>query len=132
MGRAHARLHLYGPGHRLVRRNLLFGAPRKDGGRVKEAIVFDEVVRLLGVERLLDRSPRNLSGGERQRVAIGRALLSQPGRDGSLCKSSSGPKPITRPFSISIAYAQVKAVALAPERGLLGGAGRPIVQGVCG
>ena len=44
----------------------------------KAAIVFDEVVELLGIKRLLDRSPRNLSGGERQRVAIGRALLSQP------------------------------------------------------
>jgi molybdate transport system ATP-binding protein len=64
--------------HLSVRRNLLFGAPRKDGGRANEAIGFDEVVELLGVERLLDRSPRNLSGGERQRVAIGRALLSQP------------------------------------------------------
>jgi molybdate transport system ATP-binding protein len=64
--------------HLSVRRNLLFDAPRKDGGRAKEAIAFDEVVELLGVQRLLDRSPRNLSGGERQRVAIGRALLSQP------------------------------------------------------
>ena len=64
--------------HLSVRRNLLFGAPRKDGGAVRQGIGFDEVVELLGVERLLDRSPRNLSGGERQRVAIGRALLSQP------------------------------------------------------
>jgi molybdate transport system ATP-binding protein len=64
--------------HLSVRRNLLFGAPRKDGGAAGQGIAFDEVVELLGVERLLDRSPRNLSGGERQRVAIGRALLSQP------------------------------------------------------
>ncbi|MGC2783976.1 MAG: molybdenum ABC transporter ATP-binding protein [Roseiarcus sp.] len=64
--------------HLSVRRNLLFGAPRKDGGAARQGIAFDEVVELLGVERLLDRSPRNLSGGERQRVAIGRALLSQP------------------------------------------------------
>ena len=63
--------------HLSVRRNLLFGAPRKDGGP-REPIAFDEVVELLGLTRLLDRSPRNLSGGERQRVAIGRALLSQP------------------------------------------------------
>jgi molybdate transport system ATP-binding protein len=64
--------------HLSVRRNLLFGSPRAGGGAAKGAIAFDEVVELLGVERLLDRSPRNLSGGERQRVAIGRALLSQP------------------------------------------------------
>jgi molybdate transport system ATP-binding protein len=64
--------------HLSVRRNLLFGAPRRDSSGTKGAIVFDEVVELLGITRLLDRSPRNLSGGERQRVAIGRALLSQP------------------------------------------------------
>ncbi len=64
--------------HLSVRRNLLFGAPRQDGGGTKGVIVFDEVVELLGIKRLLDRSPRNLSGGERQRVAIGRALLAQP------------------------------------------------------
>jgi molybdate transport system ATP-binding protein len=71
--------------HLNVRRNLLFGVPvaalynrRDDDGAAKEAIAFDEVVDLLGVTALLDRSPRNLSGGERQRVAIGRALLSQP------------------------------------------------------
>jgi molybdate transport system ATP-binding protein len=64
--------------HLSVRRNLLFGAPRHDSGGTQGGIVFDEVVDLLGITRLLDRSPRNLSGGERQRVAIGRALLSQP------------------------------------------------------
>jgi ABC-type molybdate transport system ATPase subunit len=59
-----------------VRKNLLFGAPNKkhDG----PTIDFDEVVELLGIRALLDRSPRNLSGGERQRVGIGRALLTQP------------------------------------------------------
>jgi molybdate transport system ATP-binding protein len=64
--------------HLSVRRNLLFGAPRGKSDGIKGGIVFDEVVELLGITRLLDRSPRNLSGGERQRVAIGRALLSQP------------------------------------------------------
>jgi molybdate transport system ATP-binding protein len=39
---------------------------------------FDEVVALLGIEKLLPRRPNTLSGGERQRVAIGRALLAQP------------------------------------------------------
>jgi len=64
--------------HLSVRRNLLYGAPRGRGAEAARVIAFDEVVDLLGIARLLERSPRNLSGGERQRVAIGRALLSQP------------------------------------------------------
>ena len=64
--------------HLSVRRNLLYGAPR-GGARVGAGSVpFDEVIDLLGLAALLDRSPHHLSGGERQRVAIGRALLSQP------------------------------------------------------
>ena len=64
--------------HLSVMRNLLYGA--KGTGLVgsQAQISFDEVVELLGLGALLDRSPQNLSGGERQRVAIGRALLSQP------------------------------------------------------
>jgi molybdate transport system ATP-binding protein len=62
--------------HLSVRKNLLFGAPEKK--QAGPAIDFDEVVDLLGIRALLDRSPRNLSGGERQRVGIGRALLTQP------------------------------------------------------
>ncbi len=37
-----------------------------------------EVARMLDVERLLDRWPRQLSGGERQRVALGRAIVRNP------------------------------------------------------
>jgi multiple sugar transport system ATP-binding protein len=33
---------------------------------------------MLGIERLLDRYPRQLSGGQRQRVAIGRAIVRNP------------------------------------------------------
>ncbi len=36
------------------------------------------VSRLLGIEHLLDRLPRQLSGGECQRVALGRAIVRQP------------------------------------------------------
>jgi molybdate transport system ATP-binding protein len=64
--------------HLSVRRNLLFGAPRGEGGARRGGVRFDEVVELLGITGLLDRAPGKLSGGERQRVAIGRALLSQP------------------------------------------------------
>jgi molybdate transport system ATP-binding protein len=61
--------------HLSVQRNLLYGAPRH---AQPSDIAFDEVMELLGLAKLLERSPQNLSGGERQRVAIGRALLSQP------------------------------------------------------
>ena len=37
-----------------------------------------EVARMLDVERLLGRWPRELSGGERQRVALGRAIVRKP------------------------------------------------------
>ncbi len=37
-----------------------------------------EAAQILGLEKLLDRHPRNLSGGQRQRVAMGRAIVRQP------------------------------------------------------
>jgi molybdate transport system ATP-binding protein len=62
--------------HLSVEENLRFGLKRAPA--VERPIEFDEVVSVLGVERLLARRPRDLSGGERQRVGLGRALLSQP------------------------------------------------------
>jgi molybdate transport system ATP-binding protein len=59
--------------HMSVRRNLAYGMKGKDG-----AVACDQVVGLLDIGLLLDRSPRTLSGGEKQRVAIGRALLASP------------------------------------------------------
>lgn len=40
--------------------------------RVKEA------ARILGIESLLNRKPKELSGGQRQRVAVGRAIVRKP------------------------------------------------------
>ena len=37
-----------------------------------------EVAKLLRIEELLDRKPRQLSGGQQQRVALGRALVRTP------------------------------------------------------
>ncbi|HEX3748634.1 MAG TPA: ABC transporter ATP-binding protein [Bryobacteraceae bacterium] len=39
---------------------------------------FDEVLRLLGIDRRLDHKPSALSGGEQQRVAIARAIVNHP------------------------------------------------------
>ena len=61
--------------HLSVRGNLTYGEPKDSRSG---DIPFADVISLLGLESLLERSPQNLSGGERQRVAIGRALLSQP------------------------------------------------------
>lgn len=61
---------------RSVRRNLEYGYHRTPED--ERRIAWEEVVRLLGLEDFLERSPETLSGGERQRVAIGRALLSSP------------------------------------------------------
>src|SRR5262245_14860722 len=54
--------------HLSVKRNLQYGAPRTKLPPQTTAISLGEVVDLLGLEKLLDRSPQNLSGGERQRV----------------------------------------------------------------
>lgn len=62
--------------HLSVEQNLLYG--RK---RLRNLATFFELkdfYQILGVDKLLGRSPQGLSGGESQRVALGRALLSEP------------------------------------------------------
>lgn len=62
--------------HLNVRRNLDYGRGRSQAA--DRGLGFDQVVELLGLERLLQRMPGALSGGEAQRVAIARALLRAP------------------------------------------------------
>lgn len=66
--------------HLSVDENLTFGQKRTtEKARERTNIISkDNLVELLGLGDLLDRSTHHLSGGERQRVAIGRALLSGP------------------------------------------------------
>ncbi|WP_062012334.1 molybdenum ABC transporter ATP-binding protein [Aureimonas sp. AU4] len=63
--------------HLDVRGNLDFGRRRLASGTQPTAR-FEELVALLGLERLLARRPQALSGGERQRVSLARALLAEP------------------------------------------------------
>ena len=64
--------------HLTVARNLGFplrvqGTPKAEiGARV------EEVARMLEIDHLLGRRPKELSGGQRQRVAVGRALVRNP------------------------------------------------------
>ena len=37
-----------------------------------------EAAKILEIEHLLDRKPKQLSGGQRQRVAVGRAIVREP------------------------------------------------------
>jgi putative ABC transport system ATP-binding protein len=39
---------------------------------------FEELLRVLGIEKRLDHKPNALSGGEQQRVAIARAIVNHP------------------------------------------------------
>lgn len=64
--------------HMTVAQNLSFGLRMR---KVPKDIIRERVIeatRLLGIEDLLDRKPRELSGGQRQRVAMGRALVRRP------------------------------------------------------
>ncbi|MFZ5748396.1 MAG: ATP-binding cassette domain-containing protein [Pseudomonadota bacterium] len=62
--------------HLTVRANLAYGMPDLAG---PDAPGWEDALAFLGIGGLLDRWPRSLSGGEARRVAIGRALLSDPG-----------------------------------------------------
>ncbi|MSP52475.1 MAG: molybdenum ABC transporter ATP-binding protein [Alphaproteobacteria bacterium] len=62
--------------HMTVESNLRFGWRRQPPER--RSIEFSQVVKLLGLEGLIDRRTRDLSGGEKQRVALGRAMLTSP------------------------------------------------------
>jgi len=64
--------------HMDVRGNMGFGL--KFAGFAKTEIErrVQEAARILKLEALLDRKPRDLSGGQRQRVAIGRAIVREP------------------------------------------------------
>lgn len=61
-----------------VRKNLSFGLETRKTPKAKIDRIVGEVARMLQIENLLDRKPKQLSGGQRQRVAMGRALSRNP------------------------------------------------------
>jgi multiple sugar transport system ATP-binding protein len=64
--------------HMSVRKNLAFGLETAGLPRAEVAEKVQKAARVLQIEPLLERKPRQLSGGQRQRVAIGRAIVRDP------------------------------------------------------
>ncbi len=64
--------------HMSVAENLAFGLKLRGQPRAQVKRSVLQAARMLGLESVLDRAPRQLSGGQRQRVALGRALVREP------------------------------------------------------
>ncbi len=64
--------------HMTVYENMAFGLKlaKTDNRSIEERV--KEAARILQLEPLLERLPKQLSGGQRQRVAIGRAIVRKP------------------------------------------------------
>src|SRR5579872_5034620 len=61
--------------HLSVRDNLAFGLRLRKVPASEIEARIKEASAMLGLEKLLDRLPKQLSGGQRQRVAMGRAIV---------------------------------------------------------
>ena len=64
--------------HMTVRENLAFGLKLSRLPKQEIAAQVAEAAKILELEELLDRLPRQLSGGQAQRVAVGRAIVKKP------------------------------------------------------
>lgn len=64
--------------HMSVAENLAFPLKMRGLAKKQIGVKVQEAARLLGLDQLLARKPKELSGGQRQRVAIGRALVREP------------------------------------------------------
>ena len=103
--------------HMTVAQNIAFSLKHARGARgTRSRSGSRTTARLLGLEDLLDRRPKQLSGGQRQRVAMGRAIIREPQvvpdgraaleprreapgadarRDRARCRSASASRPST-------------------------------------
>ncbi len=64
--------------HMTVYENLAFGLKLRKFDKVEIEGRVKDAARILGIEELLGRKPKQLSGGQRQRVAVGRAIVRRP------------------------------------------------------
>jgi len=64
--------------HMNVYQNMAFGLRMRKVPKAAREPKVGKAAKILGIEDLLDRKPRQLSGGQRQRVALGRAIVRNP------------------------------------------------------
>jgi multiple sugar transport system ATP-binding protein len=64
--------------HMSVYDNMAFGLKLRKLPKHDIQTRVNEAAKLLGLDELLNRKPKQLSGGQRQRVALGRAIVREP------------------------------------------------------
>ena len=64
--------------HMDVAKNMSFSLRIAGGSPQEIKAKVDAAAKILNIEHLLSRKPKDLSGGQRQRVAIGRAIVREP------------------------------------------------------
>ena len=64
--------------HMTVFENMAFSLRYRGIDQAEIRAAVTEAARILEIEALLERMPRQLSGGQRQRVAMGRAIVREP------------------------------------------------------
>lgn len=64
--------------HMNVFDNMAFGLKLRKFKKDEIRKRVEEAAKILGIEKLLERKPKELSGGQRQRVALGRAIVREP------------------------------------------------------
>ena len=64
--------------HMTVFDNMAFALKMRKVSKEEIRKRVDSVSKMLGLENLLHRKPKQLSGGQRQRVALGRAIVREP------------------------------------------------------
>jgi multiple sugar transport system ATP-binding protein len=64
--------------HMSVYDNMAFGLKMRKTPKAEIKQKVQEAARILDLEHLLTRKPKQLSGGQRQRVALGRAIVRKP------------------------------------------------------
>ncbi len=62
-----------------MRKNLAFGLSNlRDAAGRRSTGASRDAAKILRIDELMERKPRQLSGGQKQRVAIGRAIVREP------------------------------------------------------